>query len=29
VQWHPEQTLWEPGLFEGLIEAAKAYRSSK
>ena len=29
VQWHPEQTLWEPGIFEGLIKAAKAYRSSK
>ncbi len=29
VQWHPEQTLWEPALFVGLIEAAKAYRSSK
>lgn len=29
VQWHPEQTLWEPALFEGLIAAAKAYRSGK
>lgn len=29
VQWHPEQTLEDLRIFEGLIEAARKYRGSK
>jgi putative glutamine amidotransferase len=29
VQWHPEQTLYDLRIFEGLIEAARKYRGTK
>jgi putative glutamine amidotransferase len=29
VQWHPEQTLDDLRIFEGLIEAARKYRGTK
>jgi putative glutamine amidotransferase len=29
VQWHPEQTLEDLRIFEGLIQAAKKYRGAK
>jgi putative glutamine amidotransferase len=29
VQWHPEQTLDDLRIFEGLIEAARKYRGNK
>ena len=29
VQWHPEQTLDDLRIFEGLIEAARTYRGTK
>jgi putative glutamine amidotransferase len=29
VQWHPEQTLGDLRIFEGLVEAARKYRGSK
>ncbi|MSZ19636.1 MAG: gamma-glutamyl-gamma-aminobutyrate hydrolase family protein, partial [Actinobacteria bacterium] len=29
VQWHPEQTLDDLRIFEGLIDAARKYRGSK
>jgi putative glutamine amidotransferase len=29
VQWHPEQTLDDVRIFQGLVSAAKRYRESK